>query len=89
MEQALFENFDFLIKVKGPLGQSIFFFLGGSDRVRFSGWSGSNRVVWTNGLDRGMEDDIIHDVIAQARVSVYGAWRMGARDMMKVVRVGA
>ena len=24
--QTLFENFDFLVKVKGPLGQSFFFF---------------------------------------------------------------
>ena len=26
MGQVYFENFDFLVKVKGPLGQSIFFF---------------------------------------------------------------
>ena len=27
MRQVCFENFDFLVKVKGPLGQSIFFSL--------------------------------------------------------------
>ena len=36
--QTLFENFDFLVKVKGPLGQSFFFFFSGSlDRVTDSG----------------------------------------------------
>ena len=54
--QVHFENFDFLVKVKSPLGQSIFFFFffffcffffkffaAGSDRVRFPGRSGSNQ----------------------------------------------
>ena len=48
--QVCFENFDFLVKVKSLLGPSIFslffffsfFFLGGSDRVKFPGWSGLN-----------------------------------------------
>ena len=57
MGQALFENFDFLVKVKVLLSQSFFFFFfffaGGSDRVRFLGRS--NRLVG---------DDVISDVIA-------------------------
>ena len=81
MGQAPFENFDFLVKVKGLFGQSIFFshfffkiILGGSDRVRFPSQSGSNRVDWTNRSDRGVEDDVMHDVVAlKARVS---AWRV-------------
>ena len=81
MGQAPFENFDFLVKVKGLFGQSIFFshfffkiISGGSDRVRFSGQSGLNWVDWTNRSDRGMEDDVMHDVVAlKARVS---AWRV-------------
>ena len=75
MGQVLFENFDFLVKVKGPLGQSIFFFFfffffylkffaAGSDRVRFPGRSGSNRVV---------EDDVIHDVMRRGHMSALGA----------------
>ena len=64
MGQVRFENFDFLVKVKGPLGQSIFFFFffffffylkfcaAGSDRVKFPGRS--NRLVG---------DDVISDVI--------------------------
>ena len=60
MGQVRFENFDFLVKVKGPLGQSIFFslffffffFAGGLDRVRFPGRS--NLLVG---------DDVISDVI--------------------------
>ena len=63
MGQVHFENFDFLVKVKSPLGQSIFFFFffffffnffaAGSDRARFPGRS--NRLV---------VDDVISDVIA-------------------------
>ena len=61
MKQAIFENFDFLVKVKVLLSQSfffffflfLFFFAGGSDRVRFLGRS--NRLVG---------DDVISDVIA-------------------------
>ena len=57
MKQAIFENFDFLVKVKVLLSQSFFFFFfffaGGSDRVRFLGQS--NRLVG---------DDVISDVIA-------------------------
>ena len=64
MGQVRFENFDFLVKVKGPFGQSIFsfpfflfnfffFFAGGSDRVRFPGRSGSNRVVEGDVMRRG------------------------------------
>ena len=62
MGQVRFENFDFLVKVKGPLGQSIFFFFfffffkffaAGSDQARFPGRS--NRLV---------VDDVISDVIA-------------------------
>ena len=62
MEQAIFENFDFLVKVKVLLGQSffffffffylIFFFVGDSNRVRFPGQSN-----WLVG------DDVISDVI--------------------------
>ena len=40
MGQVHFENFDFLVKVKGPFGQSIFslsfFFLGGSNPGQIS-----------------------------------------------------
>ena len=91
MGQALFENFDFFVKVKDPLGQSFFFYLfifiyflftGNSDWVRFPGQSRSTAVV---------EDDVIHNVIAQegtcpriARVAHASAWRVVARDMMKV-----
>ena len=58
MGQVHFENFDFLVKVKSPLGQSIFFFFlnffaAGSDRAQFPGRS--NRLV---------VDDVISDVIA-------------------------
>ena len=82
MGQVHFENFDLMVKVKSLLGQSIFsfpfsclifffffFFAGGSDRVRFPGRSGSNRV----GLEKGqpvVEDDVIHDAIPlEARVA--------------------
>ena len=45
--QTLFENFDFLVKVKGPFGQSffflIFFFSGGSYRVTDSGQAESGK----------------------------------------------
>ena len=44
-----------------------FFFWGGSDRVRFPGRSGSNRVL---------EDDIIRDVIALC--ACVSAWRVSA-----------
>ena len=62
MEQTIFENFDFLVKVKVLLGQSFFFFFffylifflaSDSDRVRFPG-----RSNWLVG------DDVISDVIA-------------------------
>ena len=61
MEQTIFENFDFLVKVKVILGQNFFFFFffffknffaAGSDRVRFPGQS--NQLV---------RDDVISDVI--------------------------
>ena len=41
-----------------------FFFSGGSDRVRFPGRSGSNRVV---------EGDVIHDVMRRGHVPALGA----------------
>ena len=63
MEQAIFENFDFLVKVKVLLGQSFFFFFfffylnfffaGDSNRIRFP-----SRSNWLVG------DDVISDVIA-------------------------
>ena len=63
--QVHFENFDFLVKVKGPLGQSIFslffffFFLaGGSDPSQIFGSAEQTGQTWV------VEDDIIHDVIA-------------------------
>ena len=74
MEQAIFQNFDFLVKVKVLLGQSFFFFFfffsfffffaGGLGRVRFPGRSGSNWVV---------EDDVIHDVMRKGHMSALGA----------------
>ena len=87
MGQAPFENFDFFVKVKGPLGQSIFFshfffFLkiisSGSDQVRFPGQTGSNQVDRTNRSDWDMEDDIIHDVIALG--AYVNAWRVNVSE---------
>ena len=77
--QVRFENFDFLVKVKGPLGQSIFFslffffffFWGGSDRVRFPGRSGSNRVSLVKSGSVGWRHPWRH--AQRARVST---WRV-------------
>ena len=64
-----------------------FLFTGNSDWVRFPGQSRSTAVV---------EDDVIHNVIAQegtcpriARVAHASAWRVVARDMMKVACLSA
>ena len=76
MGQVRFENFDFLVKVKGPLGQSIFslsllfFFLR-----RFGPGQVSRLVQVKPGRSEQtgqpvVEDDVIHDVIAlEARVA--------------------
>ena len=71
MGQAPFENFDFFVKVKGPLGQSLFFYLFFfifffSQAVR----AGSNFQVGQTGLA-----DVIDDVIQLRRGSGYSAWK--------------
>ena len=66
MEQAIFEIFDFLVKVKVLLGQSFLFiylffckrFGPGQDEWVKSGWPGK---MSQTGV---VEDDVIHDVIA-------------------------
>ena len=74
MGQVHFENFDFLVKVKSPLGQSIFFFfffflffffLNFLQPVRTgSGFQvGPGRSGQTG--QPVVEDDVIHDVIAR------------------------
>ena len=63
MGQVRFENFDFLVKVKTPLGQSIFsfFFFSFFEAVRTrSDFRVGPGRIWTNGL---AVDDVIHDVI--------------------------
>ena len=64
MGQVHFENFDFLVKVKGPLGQSIFSFPFSYLNFFFFFWQavrtglgfqvgpGQTESVWTNGSDR-------------------------------------
>ena len=80
MGQVRFENFDFLVKVKGPLGQSIFslsllffFFLFFLRRFRPGQVSRLVQVKPGRSEQTGqlvVEDDVIHDVIAlEARVA--------------------
>ena len=83
MGQVHFENFDFLVKVKGSLGQSIFFFFlfffisRGSDRIRFPGQTGSAGQTGQTGI---VKDDVIHDVIAlEARVARVRGLSVSAR----------
>ena len=66
MEQAIFQNFDFLVKVKVLLGQSFFFFFSQAVRIGsgFQVGPGQTQVV---------EDDVIHDVMHRGHVSALGA----------------
>ena len=77
MGQAPFENFDFFVKVKGPLGQSIFYFIfivsGGSDSD-FQVGQGQTGSVGQMGQNRGVEDDVIYDIIALG--ACLSAWRV-------------
>ena len=64
MGQVRFENFDFLVKVKVLLGQSIFFFFffflkAVQTRSSFQVGLGQTRVA---------EDDVIHDVMRRGHV---------------------
>ena len=64
MEQAIFENFDFLVKVKVLLGQSFFFFF-------FCRRFGPGQDEWVKLGQPGQMDqtimggDAIHDVMAR------------------------
>ena len=66
MGQVHFENFDFLVKVKSPLGQSIFFFFFFFFFFKIfflqpvQTGSGSQVGPGQTGV---VEDDVIHDVI--------------------------
>ena len=81
MGQVRFENFDFLVKVKTPLGQSIFsfFFFSFFEAVRTrSDFRVGPGRIWTNG---SAVDDVIHDVTmlraratCAARVARASAW---------------
>ena len=79
MGQVRFENFDFLVKVKGLIGQSIFslsfffFSLFGPGQI-----CGSVRVG--SGQIGSIEDDVIHDVTT-LRARVARAARMGVRHV--------
>ena len=103
MGQVRFDNFDFLVKVKSPLGQSIFsfplsylfifffffsgFFTGGSDRVRFPGRSGSNRVSLVKPGSGGWRHPWRH--AQRARVSTWRVERVKARECSASARDGA
>ena len=95
MGQVRFENFDFLVKVKGPPSQSIFslsfFFFFFLQEIRI----GSGFQVGP-GQTRVVEDDVIHDVMRRGHVSVLGAssawqvrWRVKLAPMMPEARGGA
>ena len=79
MGQVRFENFDFLVKVKGPFGQSIFslsfFFFR-----RFV--SGLDFQVGQTG-----STDVILDVIKLRRVLGYNAWKRVASGKEVPARV--
>ena len=75
MGQVRFENFDFLVKVKGPPSQSIFslsffFFFG-----RRFGPGQVSRSVW---VKPGLGDDVIHDVMELS--ALVRAWHVTARE---------
>ena len=77
MGQVRFENFDFLVKVKGPLGQSIFFsfthFFFFFEAVRTGSGCGSVRVKPGQTLVGG---DVMDDVTA---LDAYGTCAHVAR----------
>ena len=68
MEQAIFENFDFLVKVKVLLGQSFFFFFC----RRFGPGPVSRSVKPVSG------GDVVHDVMELS--ALVRAWRVNARE---------
>ena len=77
MGQVHFENFDFLVKVKSPLGQSIFFFFFFFFCFFFFNFlqpvrTGSGSQVGS-GQTGVVEDDVIHDVMRRGHVSALGA----------------
>ena len=63
MEQAIFENFDFLVKVKVLLGQSFFFFFFFLFKFFFFA-GGSDQVICPGRSNRLVGDDVISDIIA-------------------------
>ena len=77
MEQALFENFDFLVKVKVLLGQSFFFFF--FNLKNFFLQAVQTGLDFQVGLGQTgvVEDDVIHDVMRRrARVSAWSVERV-------------
>ena len=72
MGQVRFENFDFLVKVKGPLGQSIFFFFFFFLFKIFCSRFGSGQV--SRSVKPVSGGDVIRDVIALG--ACVSAWRV-------------
>ena len=77
MEQAIFENFDFLVKVKVLLGQSFFFF--SFFYLIFFFFLQAVRTVSDFQVDPGqtgvVEDDVIQDVMRRGHVYADSACR--------------
>ena len=74
MGQVRFENFDFLVKVKGPPSQSIFslsFFF-----FFFGRWFGPGPV--SRSVKPVSGGDVIHDVMKLS--ALVRAWRVNARE---------
>ena len=71
MGQVRFENFDFLVKVKGPLGQSIFFSLFFFFKAVRTGSGFQVGPVQTGSAlsNRVVEDDVMR----RGHVSAFGA----------------
>ena len=87
MGQVRFENFDFLVKIKGPFGQSIFFSLFFFwQAVRTGSGCGSVRVKPGQNLVGG---DVMDDVTALDACGTCGTcvlwvptvWRVCAREL--------
>ena len=77
MEQAFFENFDFLVKVKVLLGQSFFFFSFFLFNIFFflqAVHTGSDFQV-DPGQTGVVEDDVIQDVMRRGHVYADSACR--------------
>ena len=77
MEQAIFENFDFLVKVKVLLGQSFFFFSFFLFNIFFflqAVRTGSDFQV-DPGQTGVVEDDVIQDVMRRGHVYADSACR--------------